>query len=148
MFEVLLTVITSTLAAIIAAFLSFYFNRKMQVEAAWRAVKLEYYQELIDAIASLVEGDDADEKHQDFARASNNLLLVASRPLLEAHHSYRDHISLSNQPRDRARDEPLLAGLINAIRTELQMPGGIIRPNEARLWASGRGGKSKSTREN
>lgn len=126
-------------AVLIVAVLSFALNRKLQIEAAWRSEKLEYYKELIDSLAQNVEGMATVETHREFARASNNLLLVGSPAVLSAHQAYREHIAESNSRRDYSLDEGLLAALINAIRSDLRIPGGaVLTDDQARLWTSRR----------
>ncbi len=123
---------------ILVAYLTFVFNRKIQIDAEWRNEKLTYYKEFIDALATNIQGEASDETHWRFARASNNLLLIGSQKVLTTHHLYREHIRVSNKERDYNLDAPLLASLLNAIRSDIGMPGGdSITKNQARLWASG-----------
>ncbi|MDQ2878123.1 MAG: hypothetical protein M3R41_03480 [Pseudomonadota bacterium] len=122
---------------ILGAFVTFLLNRRMQLDAAWRTEKLSYYKEFIDALAQNVEGMANPETHRQFARASNNLLLIASTQVLSAHNAYREHIALSNTARDYTLDDNLLASLINAIRADLKMPGKArLGVDQARLWTS------------
>ena len=124
-------------ALVLVALLSFFASRKLQAEAAWRNEKLEYYKELMDALAQNIEGDATASSHRELARASNNLLLVAPRSVLQAHHNYREHISRANKKRDYSLDSGLLATLINAMRNDLKMPQGSVSPDLVRLWRSG-----------
>ncbi len=132
--------VISAASVVIVAFVSLLLNKRMQLDAAWRTEKLEYYKELMDAIAMNVEGDDTADSHREFARASNNLLLVAPKSVLNAHHTYRGHLSLKNQPRDKNIDERLLADLIQAMRDDLRMPNDqVIDTGSVKLWSSGEG---------
>jgi hypothetical protein len=124
-------------ALVVVAYLTFLLNRKMQIEAAWRNDKLSYYREFIDSLATNIVGEATEETHKRFARASNNLLLIGSPAVLAAHHAYREHIRASNTNRDYSKDERLLAGLINAIRSDLGMQGQSISDEHARLWSAG-----------
>jgi len=130
--------IVAAIAVLAGVFVTFLLNRRMQIEAAWRTEKLSYYKELFDALAQNVEGMSTADTHRQFARASNNLLLVGSAGVLETHREYREHIALSNTSRDYSRDDYLLANLINAVRHDLKMPGGPLSIQDARLWTSRR----------
>jgi hypothetical protein len=141
MFEAMGGVASSLIAAsglVFVAYLTFLLNRRMQIEAAWRTDKLGYYREFIDSLGNNLVGESNDETHRRFARASNNLLLIGSPAVLIAHHTYREHIRVSNSDRDYKKDEPLLADLINAIRQDLGLKSDLLSSDHARLWASGR----------
>ena len=114
--------LVSAAALVIVAYVTFWLTRRSQDRAAWRTEKLGYYKQFIDALAINVEGDDTNETHLVLARASNNLLLIASPAVLRAHHAYREQISILNASRDTADDPPLLANLLNALRQDLELP--------------------------
>ncbi|WP_326525815.1 hypothetical protein [Sphingomonas sp.] len=136
----MIAIVPSLIAAVtvvLGALVTFILNRRMQLDAAWRSEKLEYYKELIDAVAQNVEGMASSDTQREFARASNNLLLIAPDEVLSAHHAYREHISHSNVGRDYSKDSQLLAALVDAIRSDLRMPGHTkFGPEQARLWTS------------
>ena len=130
----------AAMALVVVALISFIANRKLQSDAAWRNEKLEYYKELMDALAQNIEGDSTPKTHRELARASNNLLLVAPKSVLVAHHAYREQISRANKSRDYSLDSGLLANLINAVRDDLKMPqDSPVPPNLVRLWRASSG---------
>ena len=141
MFEAVSGIANSLIAAaglVFVAYLTFVLNKRIEIGAAWRAEKLSYYKEFIDALAVNIQGEATVETHRRFARASNNLLLIGSKKVLAAHHAYREHIRVSNSNRDYDLDGPLLATLLNALRNDMDMPGGdLIDAKHARLWAAG-----------
>ena len=97
-------------ALLAVAFLTFVFNKKLQIEAAWRDEKLGFYKEFMDSLSAAIEGDATPDGHLRFARATNNIHLIGSDAVLRAMHNYREHISLSNADRrDYDRDEELLS---------------------------------------
>ena len=136
MVQVILAVIPA-FALILVAFVSFILNRRMTIEADWRKKKLEYYEYFFDSLAQITEGDSTPESHYEFARSSNDLLLIAPADVLSAHHAFRQHISLSNQSRDYEQDNVLLAALINAIRADLKIADLCpISTDDVQLWSS------------
>ena len=111
MFDALNGIASSLIAAaglVFVAYLTFVLNKRMQIEAEWRSQKLNYYREFMDALANNIEGETSKETHERFARASNNLLLIASKSVLDAHHAYREHIGFSNENRNYDLDSGLL----------------------------------------
>ena len=142
MFDALKGVADSLIAGtalLFVAYLTFVLNKRMQIEAEWRTQKLSLYREFLDALVGNIEGETTEESHKRFARASNNLLLIASKNVLVAHHAYRDQIAIANTNRDYDLDAPLLAGLLNALRADLNMLSGyMISPEQVRLWAAGK----------
>lgn len=131
--------LVSAAALVIVAYVTYWLTRRSQDRAAWRTEKLEYYKEFVDALAMNVEGDDTEDTHLALARASNNLLLIAPKSVLQAHHAFREQIGILNKKRNHDLDAPLLADLLNAIRADLEMPTAAPLPIElVRLWTSGR----------
>src|SRR5438874_6223946 len=99
----------------------------------------------MDALAQNIEGDATKKTHLELARASNNLLLVAPKSVLFAHHAYREHISHTNTKRDYSQDPKLLAALINAMRDDLKMPQDApVPPSLIRLWRAGTSTNARS----
>ena len=127
----------AAIALVTGAYLTFSLNRRLTIEADWRKKKLEYYEYWMDTLSQIVEPDATAATHLEFARASNDLLLIAPSAVLKAHHAHRDHIRISNVGRDYDKDDELLAEVINAIRADLNFPD--LKPivvKDVKLWAA------------
>ena len=141
--------LVSAAALLLVAYITFVFNKKLQIEAAWREEKLLYYKEFVNSMSDIIQGEETPEGHRRFARATNNLHLIASREVLLALHSYREQISTANcAARDLNQDDLLLASLVRAIRVDLRLPDSkTIDTAVVRLWASGTGSYDQKTNE-
>ena len=147
MFSVPHDVASSLISAstlLVVALITFVANRYIQIEASWREEKLRYYREFVESISDIIEGDDTPDGHRKFAKATNNLHLVASPNALAALHQYREHISLKNhETRNKEADMILLAALFSEIRRDLKMARKAnVDKAVVRLWASGARRKS------
>ena len=121
MSEGIATSFISAAALVLVAFITFVLNRKMELAAAWRNKKLEYYEALMDALARMVASDDPEAAY-DFARESNNIHLIAPVPVLEALHAFRLQPRSQVQGFDQAAHNSLLANLLKAIRIDIGLP--------------------------
>jgi Zn-dependent protease with chaperone function len=111
----------SAAALVLVAFITFVLNRRMELSAAWRNKKLEYYEALVDALARMVAADDPEAAY-DFARESNNIHLVAPTSVLQALHAYRLQPRTTADSFDQAESNSLLANLLKAIRLDMGLP--------------------------
>ena len=137
MSETLASSLISAAALVVVAYLTFVLNQRMQIAAAWRSKKLEYYEAFFDALGRNVEGDDTEKSHRAFTRETNNLLLIGSPATLKALYEFRDHIRVSNPNRAYERDREFLTNLIRAARTDLQMPhADKIEEKYVQLWST------------
>jgi hypothetical protein len=126
-------------AAIVTPSLTYGLTKWHERNVAQHNLKLGQYQEFMDALAGLIEGEAAEEDHRRFGRATNTLQLVASNNVIVALHAYREQISYSNQDRRcDADDRRLLSKLVWEIRKDLNDPPTPTASEfSACLWASG-----------
>jgi hypothetical protein len=107
-------------------------------EAEWRKEKLGYYKAFIESLSGIVEGDATTEGHRLYARATNNLLLLAPQTVVEALNTFRQENRLSNPQRSIEQHDRLLAALLLAIRRDIGIvPADREATFKPMLWASG-----------
>lgn len=133
--------ITSALASICVASLSFWLTKQKEREAEVRKQKLEYYKDLINSFSGIVGTDSTPEGQKLFARASNNLSLVASREVLIALQAFQHEIRKSNPETSIEHHDALLKKLMLSIRSDLKLAKqGDAELLNFHLWCSGANG--------
>ena len=126
------------MVAVVVAVLTYRAAKEREREAEWRKEKLAYYKAFTESLSGTVGDDSTPAGQRAFARATNNLLLLAPQAVVEAVSAFREEIRVSNpEPRRDAHDR-LLAEMFLAIRRDV----GIVptdNPSTFRpgLWASG-----------
>jgi hypothetical protein len=132
------TAIISIVGGLVAAAATYWLTKKREREAEWRKEKLAYYKALIESLSGTVSGDSTPEGQRAFAKASNNLLLFAPQPVIDALDAFRDEIRVSNPNRSVEAHDKLLAALLLQIRRDVGVvPADIPSTFRPRLWASG-----------
>lgn len=130
--------IISACSGVIAAIITYWFTKKREREAEWRTQKLTYYMAFIESLSGIVEGDSTPEGQQAFARASNNMLLFAPQPVIQALETFRSEIRTTNPDRTIERHDRLLADLLIEIRRDVGIHLNDDPSNfSPKLWASG-----------
>ena len=131
----------SAAAAILVAALTSYLNKAKEREAAWRAKKLAYYEQFLDAVSGIVGGTAPPNAKIDFANAVNTLHLFASQNVVDALHELCDEIAESNAANFNIdRHNRIWSKLVWHIRADLgDAPKKPVGEFRARLWASGVG---------
>ena len=146
MSDIIAAALISGSALVVVAILTFGFNRAQDRKAAWRDKKLEYYAALMDALARRVADDDV-EADYDFARESNNIHLVAPRPVLKALHAFREYTKAHADDVVLVVHNSLLADLLKAMRNDLGMPrANQIDGENVQLWKTARPRSALTTR--
>ena len=126
------------IGSIVVAAFAYWSTKQREREAEWRREKLAYYKAFIENLSGIVEGDDSPEGHRHFAKATNNLLLLAPQNVIEALNAFRGEISVSNPNRSLAQHDKLLAALLLAIRNDIGVvPSDNPLSFKPVLWSSG-----------
>ena len=134
------TAIISALAAIIASAGAIILTKHKERQAAWRAKKLDYYEEFFGAASGIVGDTAPPDAKVRFATAVNNLHLIGSPAVIIALHAFTDEIAESNRANmERDRHDELWSRLVWEIRNDLGDAPGDRATFSARLWASGTG---------
>jgi L-asparaginase/Glu-tRNA(Gln) amidotransferase subunit D len=132
-------------AALIASFggiavagATYWFTKQRERDAEWRKEKLEHYKAFVLALGGTIAGESTAEGQRLFARACNNLNLVAPQAVIEALGEFRQEITVSNPSKSMARHDALLAKLFYEIRRDLRIaPSDQAETFRIGLWASG-----------
>ncbi|HXT52732.1 MAG TPA: hypothetical protein VN811_16955 [Thermoanaerobaculia bacterium] len=127
------------LAAVLAAVAGYVFTKRKEREAEWRKEKLERYKAFVASLSGVLQGpNNTEEGLREFSASSNNLLLFAPQPVIEALILYREETRTSNPSPSREQHDLLLNCLFYEIRRDL-----ALRPRDRRadfrvqLWATG-----------
>ena len=142
----LLTAVIAPSGALIVAIASYWFTKQKERAADLRKIKLDHYKDFTAAISGIVGGDVTDEGKRAFARASNNLNLIAPQRVLSALRDFQDEIRDSNTNKDSERHDKLLSNLYFEIRRDLKIiPADDANTFRVGLWASSVVPKKSST---
>lgn len=134
----ILTALIAVLGGVVAAAASYWFTKRREREADWRKEKLAHYKAFIESLSGAIEGETTADGQRAFARASNNLLLVAPQAVIQALDEFRSEIKVSNKNKSLERHDALLAKLLVVIRKDLAIqPPDDPSSFQAKLWASG-----------
>lgn len=137
-----LTIITTLITffgSILLAGFTYWSTKSKEREAELRKEKLEYYKKFIESINETIEGDKTPDGNLKFAKASNNLMLMAPQSVIEALNQFRDEISISNSAHSTLENhDRLLSTLMYEIRKDLKIsPKDKKDQLRIKLWASG-----------
>jgi hypothetical protein len=136
---------TTVIAALIAAFggiavagATYWFTKQRERDAEWRREKLEHYKVFVVALSGTISGESTAEGQRAFARACNNLNLVAPQAVIEALREFQQEIKISNPSKSMERHDRLMATLFYEIRRDLKIsPSDDPQAFRVGLWASG-----------
>jgi hypothetical protein len=130
--------VIAAISALLIASFTYWSSKKKDIEADWRKLKLQKYEEFATALAGMAEGDATDAIKTRFNVAANSLHLIAPQRVVEALANFRKEISASNLNRTARKHDDLLSRLFWEIRCDLGDP-----PTEdpihfrMELWTSG-----------
>jgi hypothetical protein len=130
----------SAAGALLVAVAGYLFTKREEREAAWRSEKLEHYKALLGSLSGILEGRGTAAGQMAFARACNDVLLFAPKPVLEALFRFQDEIRASNPHKSQQGHDDRLRELVVAIRRDLRLPrSGADADLPVRLWVPGSG---------
>jgi hypothetical protein len=128
----------ATFGSITLAGATYWFTKKREREAEWRKEKLEHYKAFVATLSGTISGESTPADQRAFARACNNLNLVAPQKVIVALREFQQEIKISNPNKSPAAHDRLMAVLFYEIRRDLN-----VLPRDKRtsfsvgLWASG-----------
>ncbi|WP_386066289.1 hypothetical protein ACFJIW_17350 [Tahibacter sp. UC22_41] len=123
--------------ATILAVVTYGLTKKREREADLRKERLAHYKDFIASLSGVITGEDTPDGQRAFARACNNLNLVAPQQVIQALQTFQDEIRASNTNKNRERHDQLLSRLLFEIRRDLGIWPKDSQDFKVELWASG-----------
>ncbi|MBE9536699.1 MAG: hypothetical protein IMF07_05915 [Proteobacteria bacterium] len=129
-------------AIVISAFVAIFTFAKAKEserEAEWRKEKLKLYLNFMESLSEITESEKTDYGEISFAKACNDLHLLAPLNVINALHKYQKEMSMKNTNSTHESRKMTQENLIYEIRKDLK-----IKPNEKRddfnllMWTSGK----------
>ncbi len=102
--------------SVIVAVLGYLFAKHKEREADWRRKKLEMYQELFEAMSSVVKEDSTPVAQRRFAKSCNTIGLVASVEVIQAAQQMQE------ASRSGLNHDEVLTELLKVVRKDLGLP--------------------------
>ncbi len=116
----LLVPLISIIIAIVSAGLSYYFAKRLQINADERKLKEEYYQTYINAISKVAIDNYNKIAKDEFANAHNTLTLVGSSEVVDLAMKFHDYIKIGSSANFVIdRHDEMLTNLVKAMRSDL-----------------------------
>ena len=81
--EIVTSLITVAGAAILAV-VTYALTKKREREAVLRAERLAHYKDFVASLSGIITSEDTPDGQRAFAKACNNLNLVAPQPVIQA----------------------------------------------------------------
>jgi hypothetical protein len=132
------TALIASSGALLLAGSTYWFTKKREREAELRKEKLDHYKTFVASLSGIMTDEGTPDGQRAFARASNNLNLIAPQSVIEALQKFQHEIRVSNKCRDRGRHDDLLSTLFYEIRKDLQVsPRDEEKSFQIGLWAAG-----------
>lgn len=139
-----LNMVITVVTGVVGAGAAFIFTKWREREAEWRKEKREHYKDFVNSLSDVVKEVATHECHVRFARACNNLNLIAPQTVIEAVKAFQDEIKISNPNKDDSRHDVLLSKVLFEMRRDLSIsPKDDHETFRVRLWSPGPSPSSK-----
>ncbi|WP_139942832.1 hypothetical protein [Fulvimonas soli] len=123
--------------ATVLAVVTYALTKKRERDADLRKERLAHYKGFVGSLSGILEGEATPSGHRAFAKACNNLNLIAPQSVIRAMQAYQHEIRLSNPSRDIELQEQLLSRLLYEMRKDLGVSPKDSANFKIGLWASG-----------
>jgi len=123
--------------AAILAVVTYGLTKKREREAVLRAERLAHYKDLVASLSGIITSEDTPDGQRAFAKACNNLNLVAPQTVIQALQAFQEEIRVSNPSHSRERHDQLLSRLLYEIRLDLGVWPKDSQDFSVGIWASG-----------
>lgn len=134
----IVTALITASGGLILASASYWFTKRQEREAELRRQKLEHYKGFVLALGGTIAGESTPDGNRSFAKACNNLNLVAPQSVLEALQSFQQEIKASNPNKSQELHDLLMSRLFYEFRKDLGVsPADCQEKFRVGLWASG-----------
>ena len=135
--EIFAAAVTASGGLIIAG-ASYWFAKQRERDAELRKEKLAYYKEFTASLSGIIDKEWTAVSQRRFAKACNDLNLIAPQPVIEALQAFHYEIRISNTNRSQERHDRLLSVLFHEIRRDLGIASNDNQSDlRLRLWAAG-----------
>src|SRR6185437_7843607 len=104
-----ITALIGSVSAVAVAGASYWFTKQREREAAWRKEKLEHYKAFVESLNGVIVEESTPEGQAAFARACNNLNLIAPQSVIEALRVFQQEIKTSNPSPSRERHDQFMS---------------------------------------
>ncbi|MGN6739605.1 hypothetical protein [Dyella sp.] len=131
------TALVTAGGATVLAVVTYSLTKKREREADVRKERLAYYKEFVASLSGIIAGEDTPEGQRTFARACNNLNLIAPQPVIHALQAFQHETRRSRPSPSRERHDLLLSRLLYEMRKDLGVWPKDSRDFQVGLWASG-----------
>jgi hypothetical protein len=122
----------TALAAILSVVATYYLAKRRELEAEWRKLRLERYQDFLKSFSTVIRSGASQEDRARYADAVNNLTLVAPSSVLRALYAFQDAVGQLSGDTPQAEAEAAASGLVHAMRIDVR-PGFAGQENQMRL---------------
>lgn len=123
--------------ATILAVVTYGLTKKREREAVLRAERLAHYKDFVVSLSGIVVSEDTPDGQRAFAKACNNLSLVAPQSVIQALQAFQEEIRASNPCHSRERHDQLFSKLLYEIRLDLGVWPKDSQDFKVGIWASG-----------
>ena len=128
----------SVFGGIALASASYWLTKKHEREADLRKQKLEHYKEFVYSLSGVISGESTSVGQIAFAKACNNLNLIAPQSVITALQEYQQEIKISNSNKNPETHNILMSKLFYEMRKDLGVsPSDQVENFRVGLWASG-----------
>ena len=135
--EIATAIITASSGLVLAS-ASYWFTKRQEREADLRRQKLEHYKDFALSLSGIVFGDATPEGQRTFAKACNNLNLVAPQSVIDALQAFQQEIKVSNHSQSQENHDLLMSRLFYEMRKDIGVtPADDLNSFRVGLWASG-----------
>lgn len=123
--------------AAILAVITYGLTKKREREAALRAERLVHYKDFVASLSGVITSESTADGRRAFAKACNNMNLVAPQSVIQALQAFQEEIRTSNPIPSRERHDQLLSRLLYEIRLDLGVWPKDSQDFKVGIWASG-----------
>jgi len=132
-----ITTLVAAGGATAAAIMTYGLTKKREREADVRKERLAHYKDFVASLSGIIPGEDSPDGQKAFARACNNLNLVAPQRVIEALQAFQVEIKTSNANATQERHDHLLSRLLYEMRRDLGVWPKDDEDFKVGIWASG-----------
>ncbi|HET7161212.1 MAG TPA: hypothetical protein VFI32_00880 [Rhodanobacteraceae bacterium] len=131
------TALVTAGGAAVLAVITYGLTKKREREADLRKERLAHYKDFVASLSGIISGEDTPDGQKAFAKACNNLNLIAPQSVIQALQAFQSEIRMSNPTPSRERHDLLLSRLLYTMRKDLGVWPKDSEDFQVGIWASG-----------